>query len=78
MHGSGLRVESYGRCRHNTPEGADHWMTPGNRLRDVPDSDHWGKEGGGPWYVPSNVHPALTACRGHRLILAEENELCEG
>jgi hypothetical protein len=64
--GSGLRVESYGRCRHNTSEGQAYWAKAG-RLHEAnfnPNLDE--------------SYPALRACRRHRLILAEENELCPG
>ena len=105
LHAPGLRVESYGTCRHNTPEGAEYWGRPGNRLRDATRVRLRLRGGSKPLlshlaaHVPSYVialvlvcgqgeapngvhgdgtHPALVACRRHRLILAEENELCEG
>lgn len=63
--GSGLRVESYGKCRHNTTEGLAHWQKVG-RLHEANNNPN------------DETYQALGACRRHRVILAEENELCPG
>ena len=64
--GSGIRVESYGRCRHRSPQGLTFWTSPNTRLSAANEN-------------PSNeAYVPLAVCRRSRLILAEENDLCPG
>lgn len=63
----GVRVESYGRCRHDSPQGLEYWNRPTSRM----DRGHDQK------YNESNFLP-LAVCRQNRLMLAEENDLCPG
>ena len=62
----GVRVESYGRCKHSSPQGLAYWNLPTSRM-----------DAG--WDDPRNESfVPLSVCRHNRLMLADENDLCPG
>ena len=75
---SGVKVESYGRCQHRTPQGLEFWTAPNRRL-----PGNWNLRKELAWNQTRcltewpDCYP-LYVCRQSRIMFAEENDLCPG